>query len=390
MSPIFWSETGNDARVLYAAGRVAANHGNPYDFNQLSAEASRVNAEAHAAGTGRDAFGPNEYHYPPILTRAWQALAPLGDVGFLVIDVAVLLIAGIIGLELILAALNWEQRWLPRLFFLFSLPMLTVLSSGNPATLLLLGWAAAFFWAARGRFLLAGGALAIAWIKPPVGIPIAVAMLIANWQQWRRLLAGVAAGSLVFAALNLALGGLDGTRDWILSLVQFSATINAHQDAVIQQRFLAGLSGPFFGLGPLWANLIAVVLVGLILLWIFRRAASEQWSERKPRLVIAIAMAVALAVSPYIHTYDLVLEAVPVLVLAGLASTALDRLTLTMWALAPALNLAVVLLVVAITGRLDTPWSFAVALNALTLLALAAAAVRHGRTANLAGQAAVA
>jgi hypothetical protein len=380
LSPVFWSQAGNDARVFYAAARLASGGDNPYDFGRLATVEAQVNAEARAAGNGRDSLSPNEYHYPPVMTRVFVLLAPLGDFGFLVAVSLLALVAGVIGFELVLSALDWRSRWLPRLFFVVSLPMLTVLSSGNPAPLLLLAWGGAFFAARRGRPLVAGVLLAACWIKPPVGVPVAVALLVAERARWRPMLAGLGLGTAVFAGANVLAGGVDGTLAWLRSLVDFSATINTGQTAVIQQRFLAGLSAPFFFLGPVAAGAIAVALVAGVLLWARHGGALGGDGDRAP-LGLALLTAAALAVAPYIHTYDLVLMAVPVLVLSGLPLTALNRGALLLWGLAPVLNLAVVLAVVAVAGNLDTSWSFAAGLNALTLLAVAIAGhARHATT----------
>jgi hypothetical protein len=376
LSPIFWAEAGNDSRVFFAAARVSSAGGNPYDFGQLSAMEARLNAEARAEGTGRDSLSPNEYHYPPLLTRGWQLLAPLGDIGFLVANSLLALVAGLIGFELVLMALDWRGRWLVRGFFLFSLPMLTVLSSGNPATVLLLPWAGALLVSRRGRPVLAGALLACCWIKPPVGIPVALALVLVQRHQWRALLAGFGIGTMVFAAVNLAAGGVDGTVAWIQSLVDFSATINAGQTAIIQQRFLAGLSAFFFFLGPVVAGAIALALAGGIVVAVWRRRPAIEASAAAP-LGLAVLTAAALAIAPYIHTYDLVFEAVPVLTLAALSQTRLTRTVLVAWGLAPVINLTLALVIAAVTGGLDTPWSYGAVLNALTLLAVAVAVSRY-------------
>lgn len=375
LSPVFWSAVGNDARVFYCAARVAARGGNPYDFNQLSAEAAVVNAEARSSGRGE--IGPNEYHYPPMMTWLWRQLVPLGDLGFFAANSLALLVAGVAGFELVMAALNWRQRWLARGFFLFSLPMLTVLSSGNPATLPLLATGGALLATLRGRPWVGGALLAVCLIKPPVGIPIAAAVVVGMPGRRLALLGGGAIGAAAFVALNIAAGGLDATTEWVRSLIQFSATIDVHQAAVVQQRFLAGLSGPFLVLGPVAATVISLVLAGAALAWAFRGGAR---TKRDSTLTLALLMAAALAVSPYLHTYDLVLEAIPVLVLASLRLTTLNRAVLALWAAAPVLNLVVVLAVAALTGSPETPWSFAVALNAAALAALAVASRQPSRT----------
>ena len=99
MSPVFWDRLGGDSRAFYAAARLQLRGGDPYSFSQLSAEEAAIDA-----GTGAQpqssAYGANPYHYPPLMTRAWEALTPLGDRGFYWINFGLLLLLGLLGLEL--------------------------------------------------------------------------------------------------------------------------------------------------------------------------------------------------------------------------------------------------------------------------------------------------
>src|SRR5258708_23852385 len=136
LSPIFWDRLGGDSRAAYAAARLHLRGGDPYSFPELKREESAIDA-ATRAPSAPSHYSANPYYYPPVMTRLWEGLAPLGDRGFYWVGAAVLLLLGLLGLALILSALAWGNRWLPRPFFVVSPPMAVVLVSGNPSTLLL-------------------------------------------------------------------------------------------------------------------------------------------------------------------------------------------------------------------------------------------------------------
>ena len=142
VSPVFWDRLGGDSRAFYAAARLEGTGGDPYNFAQLTAEESRIDAAA-GPPSAASGYSANPYHYPPAMTRAWEAFVPLGDRGFYWSNFAILLALGLLGMELILVALAWRNRWLVRVLLVVSPATTLVLVSGNPSTLLLAAWGGA-------------------------------------------------------------------------------------------------------------------------------------------------------------------------------------------------------------------------------------------------------
>jgi Glycosyltransferase family 87 len=338
-TPVFWDRLGGDSRAFYAAARVDLRGGDPYSFPQLTAEEAAIDAAA-GGHTGTSAYGANPYHYPPLMTRAWATLTPLGDRGFYWVNFGFLLLMGLLGFELILAALSWSNRWLARGFFVVSPAMALVLVSGNPSTLLLAAWGGALLAASRNRALLTGSVLAVGWIKPPVGIPVALAILLAGPASRRLVAAGFALGTAAFATANVLVGGPSATFRWLGSLFEFTATLNPKQAAVIGQCCLTGLPAVLLDhVSMPVAVLAAAVIAGCVLLFAFQRGLLAARSP-DPLLPLALLTSLALVVTPYVHLNDLVLEALPLLVIASQPLTLVSRPVLTLWGLGASAPLA--------------------------------------------------
>jgi hypothetical protein len=371
-SPVFWNQLGGDARVFYAAARVDMRGGDPYAYAQLAAEESAVDL-ANGGHPGTSAYSPAPYEYPPLLTRAWEVLEPLGDRGFYWVNSGLLLIFGLLGFELLLVTLAWGNRWLARAFFLVSPAMTLVLVSGNPSTLLLAGWGGSLIAATRNRGLLAGALLAVGWVKPPVGIPVALAMAIAGPGSKRQLGAGFAIGTAVFAAANFLIGGPSLTSRWLSSLIDYSSTLNPEHAAFIGQCCMTSLPSLLVGsvAMPL-AVLAGGLLVAAILLIAARRGLLGR-STPDPLLPLALLMAAALLTTPYVHLNDLVLEAIPILMLASFPLTRTSRATLTLWGLGSVTPILIAALAhVANVGLPNRVGAFGLLLAILTFIALAA------------------
>jgi Glycosyltransferase family 87 len=379
LSPALWHNVGTDARAFYAAARVAQGGGDVYDQALIGIDEAKLNRELGVTGPGRPSVSVNEYHYPPVMTVVFRAMAPLGYSWFLAALDAVLLLAGLAGFEMVLASLSWRGRWWPRAWFLVTFPMFEVLFLGNPSSLLLLAWGGALLASRRGRPALAGALLAIGLLKIPVGVPVAVALIVAAPASRVRLAAGAALGAALFALGNLAVDA-NGLLAWVRYFGPMASSINVHQRAVVPQCCLAGVPGVFLGLGPVAATAIAIVLVGAPLAWLLRSGALGRVYREAPAMALALVMAAALAVAPYLHSNDLVLEALPLLVLVALPLTRPNRLVLLLWALSVPVNLALALLLGALMiNPVLQPFSFGVALSAATFVALVIATARLPR-----------
>jgi hypothetical protein len=372
VSPVFWDRLGGDSRAFYSAALINRRGGDPYSFSQLTAEEASVDRSSRRP-PGSTAYGANPYHYPPLMTVAWEALTPLGDRGFYWANLGVLLFLGLAGFEMVLAALSWTGRWPPRALFLVSPAMAVVLVSGNPSSILLASWGGALLAAMRQRAALAGALLAIGWIKPPVGLPAAVALLVAGPGSKRSMLGGFGLGTLAFAAANIAIGGSGQTYRWVGSLFDFTATLDPRQAAVIGQCCLTGLPALLLDAVSLPLAMTAAGVAALALLWIAYRRGLLGAASVDPLMPLAILVALALIVTPYVHLNDLVLESLPVLVLASLPLTALSRLTLSLWGIGAATPVVLAALpVIANAGLPASVAPFGLLLALLTTVSLLA------------------
>jgi hypothetical protein len=249
------------------------------------------------------------------------------------VNFGILLLLGLTGFELVLAAVGWGRRWLARAFFLASPAMALVLVSGNPSTLLLAGWGGALLAAVKNRALLAGALLAVGWVKPPVGIPVGIALAISGPGSKRRLAAGFGLGTAAFGGANLVIAGTANSLHWLGSLFEFSATLNPRQTAVIGQCCLTGFPALLSDRVPMPAAISLAAAAAAGLLWVASRRGLLGAARPDPLLPLALVMALALVVTPYVHLNDLVLEALPVLVIASQSLTLVSRPALALWGL---------------------------------------------------------
>ena len=346
-TPVWWSEIGADAKVLYAAGAVAASGGDPYQVAQQNAMEDVI----YGAGRGQS-FGHAPYGYPPLLTVALRASAALPEVAFYLLTLAVLVASGLVGFEFCLDLMRWQRRGLPRALFLASTPMALDAFIGNPSAVLLLASGAGAWLVSRGRPFAGGLALAAMSLKPQVGLPIALATLLGApfatsgpgpgvARSWLATSGGLAAGSSLLVLLGVLLEGHAATVHWFATLVQFGVALGpgGHASAFTQSG-LAGFPSLLGGTLPIPAAVLAVAVVVAPL------AGLAVWSARHalehPTVApLALAISSFLALSPYLHLNDLVLGALPVLLVASRPQSALTRLTLLLWTIGSAARLVV-------------------------------------------------
>jgi hypothetical protein len=328
-TPTWAAERGIDAKDLYAAASLQSRGGNPYDPEQQRREQDRLfNIPSHILpGQGGHAHAP--YGYPPLFTAALRAALPMGFGLFYLAAVALLLAAGMGGFEAILEVAGWRRRWLARGFFLASMPMALSLFVGNPSPLLLFGWAMALLLARRGRPFAAGLVLTLCLLKLPVGLPAAAA-LIAGVGSGRLLLAaGLGVGTAVVGSLQVLLTGPGATLDWVRSLGGYASGLKSGSSA-FSQSGLAGVPSLFIDfLPPLAAVVIGVALVAVILTWAGTRLSAA--GAKAPNLWLAVLLVAAVGLTPYLHLNDLVLLALPLLLLAQTTGGFLARLTELTW-----------------------------------------------------------
>lgn len=380
-TPTFWNEIGADAKDWYAAGILSAEGGNPYSPSQLFAAQERLFNQPHGYHRGDPGyFAPQAYAYPPLLTRVLELDRAVDERTFYLILLAIFVAAGTAGFEMCMALARAPARWEYRLFFLSSSPMVLALFVGNPSPILLLASAAGCVLLGRGRPAVAGAVLSLTLVKLPVGLPVAAAALLfarvpGEARSRQRAIAAVAFGASAagWLVLGVLLGRPGSLGQWLGALTTFQGELATPATAGIRQSGLSGLPGLLLGTVPAPVALAITLPIVLALLGIGLRRTRGAPAGGPP-IRLALGMAAALLAGPYLHVNDLVLEALPLLVLATAVRTRLARSTVGLAALFLPLSLAFTAAVILLTGELPPGQAgLGVLLTALTMVALALA-----------------
>ncbi len=296
-----------DFSIYYAAARTLVSGGNPYDWHTLR----HVVATVPAPG----------YVYPlwgliAVLPLAWLPL-PVAAGIWLMVNLACLALAL---LELARAAgLPARSYWIPGLFLLtcLSIPGLFVLIQGQVSLLLLVCVASGLRAARDERGTRAGVLVALSLLKPQLTwLPVVVVLAVA----WRRgvgraalTAAGATVGGLVAVSFALRPGWLAG---WAAALGQDAAQGGAGASAL--RANMGTVPALAAHLPGAWASLVlggAFLAGGGLLAWqgwrVLRASAREDMGEQLTLLAVAICVGTAL--SPWMWIYDGVFWLVPLI-----------------------------------------------------------------------------
>lgn len=159
--------------------------------------------------------------------------------------------------------------------------------------------------AARARVGLAGLALGLLVYKP--NLLLVPALVFVGARQWR-LLAGMMAGAAVETTLNLVLAGPDAALQYVAILWDLGRHPELVQFFPAESHSIRGFTGLLLPWPPLVASI--TVLAVPVAAWLGTRvwAAHRDWRPRWAAVVLATLLG-----SPHLLTYDLLLLAVPVM-----------------------------------------------------------------------------
>jgi len=190
--------------------------------------------------------------------------------------------------------------WVAGLAFL---PVFIALAQGQVSILLLALLAATFFLFRSGRTALAGLVLAPALVKAPYLVPFL--LVFAARRQWRALIS-FSIGAMGLLLLPMTVLGVRTDAQYV-HVLTVAATWHT-QIGGFEPQFNHSLAG-FTGLllpSP-WATLVSLAVGGSALLLLVRCARSSNDVD----LAFALAVVVALLVTPHVLVHDLVLLLLP-------------------------------------------------------------------------------
>jgi hypothetical protein len=289
-----------DLRIFFAASRVAARGGNPYDPHALVAMERRL-FPTYIPFQGARALALPYMHGPlPLLV-----LRPFAAWDTAVIAATLTGLGGLLVVACLALAAAWPGRgWSAFAALAAGLPItVQELALGQLTLIVLAGMTGGIVLALRGR-VTAGMALALvaASVKPHLGMLALCGVAAAvGWRPVRAAWTGALLGVAALLAGAWLIGGANGITGWLAAPVRFGADGSAGlQIDLLSPAALVGVLLP--APGVLDALVVAALVWAGGLAWLWRRVAGdlEAW--------LAVACVTWPLADPYSHTPDLVLS----------------------------------------------------------------------------------
>lgn len=208
----------------------------------------------------------------------------------------------------------------------FFFPVFISLANGQDSALLLLGGMLWYFGLSKRSSMLAGMGLALTTIRPQVALVLSLPFFFKRNQ--RMVWWWFVSGALVLVVFSVLLIGVDGLKNFmeIMSITVSGTDYQINETAMFNligmtARLIPGMSATDIRVAG-WAGFL-IGLAGLCVVWLKTRALEDRH--------IALAVIIALFVSPHLHYHDLALLLIPILGVvrqAGAGRPSPDFLTL--------------------------------------------------------------
>jgi Glycosyltransferase family 87 len=323
------STVGQDFRAFFAAATVVAHHGDPYNWPTLAATEYRL----YDAPKGLVPGNPAYYEFLAFPEGPWLAygMVPLTNLPW---QVAYAIYASLLGLILLaisfltLTMLGWSRQ---RAALGAGCTLLCAVGFINlfmgQVSVIVFGALIAAWWFARnGRPFLAGAVLVLVWVKPNIGLPLALVLALLEPTVARRAITGFVMASAGAFGLMAAIMGLR-FFEWPLQVPRMWQAVQGLQPdiASVESFYYPGLHG-WVKTAALLVTLLAAVAYGV---WALRRAPDAH----SRGLTLLIIWLFAL---PFVQSYDLVLLLPVIALLLGpqLDGWADPLVELTVWGFA--------------------------------------------------------
>jgi len=323
------STVGQDFRAFFAAATVVAHHGDAYNWPTLAATEYRL----YDAPKGLVPGNPAYYEFLAFPEGPWLAygMVPLTNLPW---QVAYAIYASLLGLILLaisfltLTMLGWSRQ---RAALGAGCTLLCAvgfinLFMGQVSVIVFAALIAAWWLARNGRPFLAGAVLVLVWVKPNIGLPLALVLALLEPAVARRVISGFVVASAGAFGLMAAIMGLR-FLEWPLQVPRMWQAVQGLQPdiASVESFYYPGLQG-WVKTAALLVTLLAAVAYGI---WAMRRARDAH----SRGLTLLIIWLFAL---PFVQSYDLILLLPVIALLLGpqLDGWADPLVELTVWGFA--------------------------------------------------------
>lgn len=299
---------GADMAMFVTASRVQQSGGNPYDPAVLyRAERQWLDRQRIVDIARRPTVRVGN---PPLmfwLLRPINGL-PLQASGFGAL--VALAILSVVGLLSSLRYLGWRARVVPVVVFMLMPQVVLGVYYANIVGLVFAGLSLGLLLLPR-RPIAAGALLTVAWLKPPVALPVVLLMVLFLAPSRLRTAISFAGTSLLLLLLTVLTTGPDALRQWVRGLTGYSRDIATSPS-------VSSLSGLYVRWAPSGARtaleVVALVAAMALTYVAWRRRAGD---ATVPALAISWLWLAWFLAAPYAHFFDEILLTVPVLAVLG-------------------------------------------------------------------------
>jgi len=255
---------------------------------------------------------------PPLF---FWALEPLPSRPFQPVALAGILVLYLLSIAGFIAALyrfGWKRYTLAALCFILMPQVVLGMFNGNVIGLVFAGIGLSLALAPRYPAL-AGAVLSVAWLKPPVALPIVLLIAAFHVARPARLVTGFSLISASLFGLTLLTTGWSSVVNWIAGLVGYSQDMRTQPDVAS----LAGLYVrwmPSVGRSALEALSLGLAIAITAVYWYRVRRNAPLDFARDAWLWVVWMLA-----TPYAHFYDEMILAIPIAALLGRHGHRLNR-----------------------------------------------------------------
>ncbi|MBV8301956.1 MAG: DUF2029 domain-containing protein [Candidatus Dormibacteraeota bacterium] len=372
------SQSGHhDFFAFYAAATLVHQH-----QAQLLYDAPAVTAierQIFNHPTGYAGYMP--FLNPPSAAAVLSPLASLSEASARFVWLGVDLVCAALSAWLLTLGFSAKIRLLGVLAVFGTFPAFQTLVEGQWSYVMLLGALAAIPLARRNHPFLAGAALVVLWLKPPLFLLVVVWLVCTG--RWR-LLSGAVAAVAVLTLVTLPLTGIDANLNYVSYTLSVTgahlsgggaAGSTAWEGAFPNMEGLLGVAAAIVGQQHTVAVDVLTLVLSLLVVAVLVWTMHGRWTVRPADLqVVVAAMLAALLLDPHLYAQDCILLLLPVGVL--LAPRVSDH---------HAVRLLLACCVLLDLATIDTLWSqgmFPAPLHLFTLcvaIAFLAACVRARR-----------
>jgi hypothetical protein len=300
---------GADYTMFVSAAQVLKAGGDPYNPAVLLRTETAWMHRLHRPMIKRSQRSQVRVGNPPLLYWVMEPLTGARFVPAALASLIGLYLLSAVGFAAVLRYFGWRTWILPTFIFLLMPQVVLGAFYGNVVGVVFaaMGLSLAL---SRRYPTVAGAVMCLAWLKPPVALPVVLVLGAFHVEHRNRFAYGFALGTVGLFGLTLLTSGWSSIGLWIHGLLQYSNDMAIQPDVIS----LAGLYVRWMPPAPRVALEALTVMGALALtgyLWRMRSAGERDF------LTVAPLWVVWMLAAPYGHFFDEIILAIPVAAYLG-------------------------------------------------------------------------